>query len=163
MSEIKTLIKSQITKNGISGKRTNIGEILTLPVYNSGVYTTPIEITVNFYEFIPSPILIGINNYFIMKNDNNQILLYKSDGTLNNLIIIGNYTFTINSSNYVINNKIYSANSNGVIELLNYFDTTAKVLYVNGIIETLTNGETFVADGKLYIKIGSTLSAFIPV
>ena len=78
MSEIKTLIKSQIAKNGISGKRTNIGEILTLPFYESGTLAAATEITAQLYAAMPSAVTIGNNNYFIMKNnDINKIILYK--------------------------------------------------------------------------------------
>ena len=162
MAEIKSLIKSQITKNGVSGKRTNIGELLTLPIYDSGALTAATEITAQLYDYMPTAVFIGTNNYFIMKNSNNKILLYKSDGTNNNAIITGNFKFTSNSNKIVQPNLIYNASTEGIINLLQYFDTGAKVLYINGAIETLTPGESFVADGKLYIKLAASLAAFAP-
>lgn len=162
MSEINSLIKSQISKNGISGKRTNIKELLTLPIYNAGAYTAPTEITAQLYTSMPSAVIIGNNNYFIYKNSDNKLILYKSDGSVNNAIVSGNFKFTVNSSKFVIIDAVYIASAGGFINLLNYFDTGAKVLYINGIIETLTPGETFVADGKLYIKLDSSLAAFAP-
>ena len=162
MSAINSLINSQITKNGVSGKRTNIGELLTLPIYDSGAFTAATEITVQLYNNMPTAAFIGTNNHFIMKNSNNKILLYKSDGTNNNAVITGNFKFTANSNKIVTPDLIYSASAGGIISLLNFFDTGAKVLYINGVIETLTPGESFVADGKLYIRLASTLAAFAP-
>lgn len=161
MSAINSLINSQISKNGISSKRTNIGEILTLPVYNAGAFSAPTEITAQLYEYMPTATFIGTNNYFVMKNNNN-IILYKSDGTNNNLIITGNFKFTANSNKIVVPGLIYNATAGGIINLLKFFDTGAKVLYVNGQIETLTAGESFVADGKLYIQLAASLAAFNP-
>ena len=162
MTEINSLIKSQITKNGISGKRTNVGEILTLPIYDAGAIAAATEITAQLYEYMPTAVFIGNNNYFIMKNNSNKILLYKSDGTANNAIVTGNFKFTARSNIIVTPGLIYNASAGGIITLLNYFDTGAKVLYVNGAVETLTAGECFVADGKLYIKIAASLAAFAP-
>lgn len=162
MSGINSLIKSQISKNGISGKRTNIGEILTLPYYESGSFAAPTTITVQYYEYMPTAVFIGNNNYFIMKNSNNKILLYKSDGSANNAIVTGNFKFTDASNKIVTPDLVYNATAGGILNLLNFFDSDAKVLYINGVIETLTNGETFVAGGKIYVKMGETLGAFAP-
>ena len=162
MSGINSLIKSQISKNGISGKRTNIGEILTLPYYQSGALAAPTTITAQYYEYMPTAVLIGNNNYFIMKNVSNNFLLYKSDGTTNNAIVTGNFIFSEASNKIITSGIIYNATAEGILNKLNFFDTGAKVLYINGVIETLTSGETFVADGKLYIKIADTLAAFAP-
>jgi len=161
MSAINSLINSQVTKNGVSAKRTNIGEILTLPVYDAGAFVAPTSITVQLYNYMPTAAFIVANNYFVMKN-NNQIILYKSDGTTNNAIVTGNFTFTGNSNNIVKPGLIYNATTGGVIKLLNFFDTGGKVLYVNGVIETLTAGESFVADGKLHIQLAASLAAFAP-
>lgn len=162
MSEINSLIKSQVSKNGISGKRTNIGELLTLPFYESGAFVAPTTITAQYYEYMPTAVFIGNNNYFIMKNINNKILLYKSDGTANNAIVSGNFKFTDASNKIVTPDIIYNATAGGILNLLNFFDTGAKVLYINGVIETLTNGETFIADGKIYVKMAASLAAFAP-
>ena len=155
MGDISTLIKIQQTKNGVSGKRTNISELLTLPVYKKDALGTVAAKTVKIFTNVLSyadAVKNSVTDFFIYKNGT-KLYLYEVASNATSPKITGRYTFTDFNNKYPFNNVIFEAAAEGLLTPLNIFDDATKKLYIAGIEETFNPGETFISDSKLFVAL----------